>query len=83
MPYPRNIKVARTVEMIIRLNGAVPATCAIINGNLSVNCDLHNYGVLASMAICTNNDEMNNGQYDKDSDLFKITTIEFELFFIS
>ena len=32
MPYPRNIEVARGVEAVIRSYGAVPATCAIING---------------------------------------------------
>jgi pseudouridylate synthase len=33
MPYPRNIEVARAVEAVIRSHGAVPATCAIINGS--------------------------------------------------
>lgn len=34
MPYPQNVETARNVEQIIRDNGAVPATVAIIGGRL-------------------------------------------------
>ena len=34
MPYPQNFEMAQKVEGIIRKNGAVPATIAIINGEL-------------------------------------------------
>ncbi|WP_374368189.1 pseudouridine-5'-phosphate glycosidase [Dongia sp.] len=34
MPYPQNLSTARGVEAIIRQNGAVPATIAILNGRL-------------------------------------------------
>ena len=34
MPYPQNVETARNVEQIIRENGAVPATIAIIGGRL-------------------------------------------------
>ncbi|MGM0378119.1 MAG: pseudouridine-5'-phosphate glycosidase [Bacillota bacterium] len=34
MPYPQNVETARKVEKIIRDNGAVPATIAIIDGRL-------------------------------------------------
>lgn len=34
MPYPQNVETALNVERIIRENGAVPATCAIIGGKL-------------------------------------------------
>lgn len=36
MPYPQNVETARKVEAIIRENGAVPATIAIIGGKLKV-----------------------------------------------
>jgi len=36
MPYPQNVETARAVEQIIRLNGAMPATIAIIGGELKV-----------------------------------------------
>lgn len=36
MPYPENIKTAKEVERIIRENGAIPATIAILNGKLTV-----------------------------------------------
>ena len=34
MPYPQNVETALNVERIIRDNGAVPATIAIIGGRL-------------------------------------------------
>lgn len=34
MPYPQNVETALNVEKIIRDNGAIPATTAIINGRL-------------------------------------------------
>ncbi len=36
MPYPQNVEMATKVENIIRDNGAVPATIAIIGGKLKV-----------------------------------------------
>ncbi len=38
MPYPQNVQTAETVESIIRDNGCVPATIAIINGVMTVGC---------------------------------------------
>jgi len=35
MPYPQNVQTAREVEDIIREQGAVPATIAIINGKFT------------------------------------------------
>ena len=36
MPYPKNVETALNVEKIIRDNGAVPATIAILSGKLKV-----------------------------------------------
>jgi pseudouridylate synthase len=36
MPYPQNVETALKMEEIIRENGAVPATIAILNGKLKV-----------------------------------------------
>jgi len=36
MPYPQNVETALNVEQVIRDNGAVPATIAIIGGQLKV-----------------------------------------------
>jgi pseudouridylate synthase len=36
MPYPQNVKTAREVEQIIRDNGAVPATIAIVDGKIKI-----------------------------------------------
>lgn len=38
MPYPQNVETALAVEDIIRQNGAVPATIAIIGGKLKAGC---------------------------------------------
>lgn len=36
MPYPKNVETALNVEKIVRDNGAIPATIAIIGGKLTV-----------------------------------------------
>lgn len=36
MPYPQNVQTAREVEEIIRENGAVPATIALIDGKIKI-----------------------------------------------
>ena len=38
MPYPQNVETALTVEQTIRENGAVPATIAVIGGQLKAGC---------------------------------------------
>ena len=38
MPYPKNVETALNVEKIIRENGAIPATVAIIGGKITVGC---------------------------------------------
>ncbi|MEO3434933.1 pseudouridine-5'-phosphate glycosidase [Inquilinus sp. CAU 1745] len=39
MPYPRNVETARAVEAIIREEGAVPATIAVLAGRLTIGLD--------------------------------------------
>lgn len=39
MPYPKNVETALQVEDIVRKNGAVPATIAIIKGKICVGVD--------------------------------------------
>jgi pseudouridylate synthase len=36
MPYPQNVQTAREVEQIIRDNGSVPATIAILDGKIKI-----------------------------------------------
>jgi pseudouridine-5'-phosphate glycosidase len=38
MPYPQNVETALKVEQTIRENGVVPATIAIIGGQLKAGC---------------------------------------------
>lgn len=39
MPYPQNLETARLVETVVREEGAVPATIAVIDGALRVGLD--------------------------------------------
>jgi pseudouridine-5'-phosphate glycosidase len=39
MPYPGNLETARTMERIIRAEGALPATIAVMEGRLKVGLD--------------------------------------------
>ncbi|CAD2081715.1 pseudouridine-5'-phosphate glycosidase [Jeotgalicoccus coquinae] len=39
MPYPQNVKMAKTVENIVREGGAVPATIAIMDGRIKIGLD--------------------------------------------
>ena len=36
MPYPRNVETAKQTEQVVRDNGAIPATIAILGGRLKV-----------------------------------------------
>lgn len=36
MPYPRNVETALAVEQIVRSNGAIPATIAILDGKIRI-----------------------------------------------
>ncbi|KAI8084485.1 pseudouridine-5'-phosphate glycosidase [Halteromyces radiatus] len=39
MPYPQNVETARVVESIVRDQGAIPATIAILNGHVHIGLD--------------------------------------------
>lgn len=51
MPYPQNYEMALQVEEIIRKNGAVPATIAIINGRLKAGLEKHEVELLAKEGL--------------------------------
>ncbi len=38
MPYPQNVQTAQKVEQIVRDNGCIPATIAVIGGVLTIGC---------------------------------------------
>ena len=48
MPYPQNVEMAKTVEQIIRDNGAVPATIAIMDGQFKIGLEEGDLERLAS-----------------------------------
>ncbi len=50
MPYPQNVETALNVEKIIRDNGAVPATTAIIGGKLRVGLSKDEIDYIAKRA---------------------------------
>ena len=51
MPYPKNVETARAVEKIIRDNGAIPATIAIIGGKLTVGCSEEEIALLGKQGL--------------------------------
>jgi pseudouridine-5'-phosphate glycosidase len=50
MPYPLNIQTAMEVEAIVRENGAIPATIAILGGKLCVGLDKNQLEMLGNTA---------------------------------
>ncbi|GGI41421.1 pseudouridine-5'-phosphate glycosidase [Mammaliicoccus stepanovicii] len=48
MPYPQNVEMAKKVEQIVRDNGGVPATIAIIDGEIKVGLNEEELELLAS-----------------------------------
>ena len=48
MPYPENVAMAKKVEAIIRDNGAVPATIALIKGKIKIGINAEELEYMAS-----------------------------------
>ena len=48
MPYPENLEFAREAEDFARKNGAVPATIAILNGEVCIGLEQEQLDILAS-----------------------------------
>ena len=48
MPYPQNVKTALEVEAVIRENGAIPATIALLDGKMCVGLDANQLEKLAN-----------------------------------
>ncbi|WP_135228300.1 pseudouridine-5'-phosphate glycosidase [Deinococcus fonticola] len=48
MPFPQNVQMAREVEAIVRENGAVPATIAVLGGRLKVGLSADELHLLAT-----------------------------------
>lgn len=48
MPYPQNVKMAKKVEQLIRDNGAVPATIALMNGKIKIGLESEELNLLAN-----------------------------------
>ena len=81
MPYPQNVETAMNVEKLIRENGAVPATIAIIKGRLKAGLTAMKKpgrGTHGHIAIKTNNVDRaiyhlsNRGvKFDMDSKVVK------------
>lgn len=59
MPYPQNVKTAREVEQIVRDNGAVPATIAILDGKIKIGLsdeELEMFGKSSDVAKASRRD---------------------------
>jgi pseudouridine-5'-phosphate glycosidase len=53
MPYPENVKMAKKVEEIIRSEGAIPATIAIMDGKIKVGLNDKDLETLAKASSVT------------------------------
>lgn len=51
MPYPQNLEMAKEVEEIVRSNGAVPATIALIDGKARIGLDEESLEKLARAGV--------------------------------
>jgi len=51
MPYPENVYTARNCEEIVRENGAVPATIAILNGKLKIGLSDEELNMLGKKGV--------------------------------
>lgn len=51
MPYPQNVETALKVEEIVRQNGAVPATIAVINGRLKTGLSEEEITILGKQGL--------------------------------
>lgn len=49
MPYPQNFETARSVEKVVRENGAVPATIAVLGGKIHVGLETSQLEKLAKL----------------------------------
>ena len=47
LPYPENVKIARAIEQMVRDNGAIPATIAILDGQIKIGLSLDDLEILA------------------------------------
>jgi len=59
MPYPQNVETARAVEQIVRDNGAVPATIALIDGKIKIGLsdeELEMFGNASGVAKASRRD---------------------------
>ncbi|WP_310603932.1 pseudouridine-5'-phosphate glycosidase [Anaerosporobacter sp.] len=54
MPYPQNVETALAVEQIVRDNGAIPATTAIIKGRLKVGISKEEIDYLGKKGLAVN-----------------------------
>jgi pseudouridine-5'-phosphate glycosidase len=59
MPFPDNLAVAREVEDVVRSNGAVPATIAILNGKICIGLEpmaLERFAQATNVMKCSRRD---------------------------
>ena len=49
MPQPTNLETARSVEAIVRTQGAIPATMGIIQGRIKIGLEAHELEYLADV----------------------------------
>lgn len=83
MPYPENVKTAETCEQIVRDNGAVPATIAILNGKLKVGLSPEELDFLGSEGMKISKTSRRDIAYNVANKINGATTVSATMYIAS
>jgi pseudouridine-5'-phosphate glycosidase len=83
MPYPQNYETAKKVESVVRENGCVPATIAIIEGKIKIGLDDSDIEKLAKLAKKAHKTSRRDIAYVISNNLSGATTVAATMFLSS
>lgn len=80
MPYPQNVETAENCEQIVRDNGAVPATIAILNGKLKIGLSKEELDFLGSEGMKISKTSRRDIAYNVSNKINGATTVSATMF---
>lgn len=80
MPYPKNVETAKNCEQIVRDNGCVPATIAILNGKLKVGLNPEDLEFLGKEGINIHKTSRRDIAYNLANNINGATTVSATMF---
>lgn len=83
MPYPQNVETAKACEQIIRDNGAVPATIAILNGKLKVGLSSEELDFLGKKGLKVHKTSRRDIAYNVSNKIDGATTVSATMYIAS